>query len=658
MAFREKFEKNVQRTVSKSSAAAAASNGRSKSLPPAWKKPVTVTAMRSMSRPNANTPLLAPQRTVSHNNMFAPGARASAIYTPVEDTILVDETKDLSNESLSLSNGAKKPHWSEYQPHYPCLYKVTCVATTIFGAVPAVIGECTFGLFSYKYAALGTKIAIDALGGNADNIIVDGLSEVVGFAAGGSEILNGVTQFELEEVPITAQDVDTLVHDIAQNGVCAPLCHFVRNTFSSPYAFIKTLYIGGSYGLFLFASAATSYGDIEDVKDRAQDWFTEDGGNAVLCWLGGGAMFYCVKAFLNGTKDGMQFLMEPNFSERYQNHHNPLIECQYIIEGGTAITYRTFILSFLLGRLAEQWGLDASLFYTLGGAAGLAQGLQFFLPKSHSKIHLYVDAFPEGEEQKSITQEERNAVYHDKYDNMGSCQRAWIEFKRAFMIGVAQSGVTLYFLVNEVMPRIVDAIKNDDRFIEDENMREAIGYGVFGLVGASATLLAYAPHWCANVYAECNELAYQRRKIPALAEVTVEPAQDIQDKTEEKQSRCQRWTGIGASFVSQVTRVPALVASLVNNKKIGPFLSKPHWTIVGGTIGTLVGYNRYNRMTESSIKGIHSFNNFVSSVPGKIRGWCCPRRIAKTSEGGMFAGKAAAIVDTAVIPSQIRKQAN
>lgn len=636
MAFRDSFERHAPRTTSKS---AAMGDTRTLSRPGVERSASKVTAMRALSRPNATTPLLdTSERTVSSTNLFAPGGPVRAVYTPADDNP-TDETKLTTSDSSVDNDLNQEPHWSEYQPHYPCLYKFTFGGTVIFGAVPAFLGEGTFGLFSYKYAALGTKMAINALGGNADHIVADVFSEAVGYSACVSEIINGVTQFELEEVPKTAQSVDTLVHDMAQNGLGASLCNFARNNFSSCTTSLKTIfYTVPSYGLFFLASAATSYGDIEDVKDRAQDWFGEYGGNVALAWLGGGAMFYCVKSFLDGTQKGMQFLMEPTFRERYQNHHNPLIEAQYIIEGGTAISYRVFALSFLFGRFAEQWGLDASLFYTLGGAAGLAQGMQFFLPKSHSKIHLYVDEFPEGDEPKPVTQAERDIAYKDKYEDMNKCKRAWIEFKRAFMIGIAQSGVTLYFLLNEVMPVIVDAIKNDDRFIKDKDLREAIGYGVFMLVGVSATTLAYAPHWCANVYAECNEIAYKRRDTTALESIIVK---EIEDKA--KESRCARYTGIGASLLSQVTRVPALVASLVNNKKIGPFLSKPHWTILSGGIGTLVGYNRYNRMTESSIKGIHSFNNFVTSIPGivkgKVRGWCCPKVQAKTSQAGMFGGK-------------------
>lgn len=622
---------------------------------------------------------------------------AAKTYSSINSRLSHDEKKvdpydDAETKMDSLTSALlpqKEDQTDDYQPKSRVIYNVSYAATIFFGGIPAIVGECTFGLFSYKYAELGTKLAIASLGEDPTLTSADYFAKLIGYVAAGSEIVNGVTQFTVDSIPQTAQALDTLIGEIRQNGIGLKLCYLVKESFKDLKTSARSLYFGTSYGLFMFASTVTAYGDIEDVKDRVQDWLGKTGGNAALAWLGTGAIFYCVKSFLKSTEAGMEFLLHPTFRSRNQNHRNLWIEWQYLFEGGIAIIYRSATLSFLLGRLGEQWELDnIPLYYTFGGIAGFSQGVQLFLRSSHKKIHRYVDVEEEynvclatenptqgtlyvsknngsltytvitwdGSEIKDvlidstipvplsltedslskiknqiltfaknqnhtppmqpITQEERNLAWNEYYGTMNLKQKIWDEFKRSFLIGIAQSGATAYFYINQVMPILLDKLK-------ESHCPEEIAYGVSMLIGVGATILCYIPHRETSKYVTCNQLAFQNRQKTFLTGITVGKDHAIKEnKSTQKQNPCAKFTGTAASLMSQVTRVPALIASLINNKKINPLLSNSNWTIFGGSIGTLVGYNRYHTMTLPSINGIHSFSEVMLTPFRKAKNWC------------------------------------
>src|SRR5207249_303397 len=72
---------------------------------------------------------------------------------------------------------------TKYVPHSNCAYRLSRLSVWLFGGVPAAIGECTFGLFSYKYAGIGIKIVIGAMGGDPNSLASDVVAYCVGIPA-------------------------------------------------------------------------------------------------------------------------------------------------------------------------------------------------------------------------------------------------------------------------------------------------------------------------------------------------------------------------------------------------------------------------------------------------------------------------------------------
>jgi hypothetical protein len=579
---------------------------------------------------------------------------------------------------------------------YKTLYKVNLIL-----AVSALLGEVTFGIYSRTYAAKGSVTMAQAMGFNIDDLPTnygdiatpDGfkpnapaLIEAIGWSAAWAEIVNGAFQFDVKSTAKeSAADVVAWAYKLKADGVCASFTKSLCDTFSSGSKFLRSSYNMTSLLLFSVATVASAYADVEQTKEPLEDWFGHIGGDIVIAWQGLGAVYYCIQTFLPKTQAGMEFIWDgPNFGARIKNHGNPLIELQYLLEFLQTILIRAGSLSFLFGRLAEQWELDPTFFYVLGALGGLAQGMQVFAPGTHKKYHGLVDgvvtnAAGERKPVDPITQSERDQAHKRLYANMPALERARTEFLRIFVIGVAQMGLGFYGLSKATHTYISEWLVSEGSSKEEA---DAMAY----TAAAVASTLLYLPAYKASRYAELNVSAnkHREKQLKAAArnqavsstpsdsnvianstlnEIRVEtspqksgagptsedldriledallefdtshpsqgkssatpppsetkenaraltpvvadrPAvvQPVEEKIEP--NLFAKVVGIGASIISQATRIPTFVASLANNQLIGGAISKQDLSVVGAAIGATVGDNRFRVMTDGCVETI------------------------------------------------------
>lgn len=435
--------------------------------------------------------------------------------------------------------------------HYPIIAytftKPLCIGN--------LIGLLPYSYFSYFYCKSGTTYTLTVCGLGDIPVV----STITGIGSALSEFVAAATQFSISG---GAKQLDQWLYETLNppGGLLSSATDSFCQTVSSPSEAGKTLFRGISYAMFAVSSAAGTYAFIEPIKEPLIAYLGNIIAFPIMGFLGASGMLAYALGYGSKCKNSVESWLKDGFTiqKRYHEHQQVSIEAQVLFEQAITVIARVASVTFPLVRCAEQWDWSPDLARWIGVTAGIFQGIQVFCPATHKKYHFSDD--------DPTHQEEREAAYTERYQNMSYVERGFVEIKRGFLIGYTQTALTGGYLAWQ-----------------------------FGgpLLAAVTAPLCYYVFYNASLYKELNEIAAEKRvqeekTAPASYATFDEP--DDEPEPEPRPSYCAAITATFFSLVQQVTRGFSLIAY----NKLTRGLSGESQVVLGAQEAAIVGSNRHD----------------------------------------------------------------